>query len=151
MLKLKSVATLVSVAALAFCVVTPTFAQSLAQRERYASEDKRLSEQYAKPTMNKCKININVRLDWSTFKDESPPDNIAPSSHCGAALEGISDLCSVSEDAMKAVQNKVTGVTCKEAPPGGLSFENGVLVYGIDFKNDANVRENVRKFLMEKL
>jgi len=52
---------------------------------------------------------------------------------------------------MKAVQNKVTGVTCKEAPPGGLSFENGVLVYGIDFKNDANVRENVRKFLMEKL
>ncbi|MCL2590765.1 MAG: hypothetical protein FWD67_07775 [Betaproteobacteria bacterium] len=151
MSRLKSAATLASVAALAFCVVTPAFAQSLAQKQKYAEEEKGLSE-YIKKTNEECKMNLDAKFDWSAIKyQELWPSGHTPSAVCGAAVAGIRDVCRVSGDAMKAVQSNVKGVICKEAPPGGFSFKNGILVYGMDLTNDANTADRTRKFLMDNL
>jgi len=42
-------------AGLAFCMVPSAFAQSLAQKQKYAEEEKRLSEMYIKKTNEQCK------------------------------------------------------------------------------------------------
>jgi len=150
--RLKSATTFASVAALALCVVIPVFAQSLAQKQAYAEQEKRLSEMYIKKTNEKCGMELNVKFDWSAIKfQEHWTDGQTPSGTCGAVVEGIGDVCQVSADAKKAVQSNVKGVICKEAPPAGFSFGKGVLVYGMDLKNDANVVDRTKKFLMDNL
>jgi len=138
------------VATLAFCVfLTPAFAQSLTERLQYASEEKSMAKA-VESIAEKCKVTIPVKFDWSTFKDFDFR-RFSPSGYCRIAFSAIGDICEMSEDGLKSVQSKVKSLTCKQASPSNLTLENGELVYGFDFKNDYNVRDWVRAFLVEKL
>jgi len=138
------------VVTLAFCVfLTPAFAQSLAERKQYAFEDKSMAKE-AESIAKKCRVTIPAKIDWNTFKDFDFKV-FSPSSYCRIAFSAIGDICEISEDGLKSVQSKVKSLTCKQASPSTLTLENGELVYSFDFKNDYNIRDKVRAFLLEKL
>jgi len=130
--------------------LTPAFAQSLAEKEKQAHEDKAIAEA-AESTFKKCKVNIKVTFDWSTFNmAEIKKNNNSVSSYCEDALSAINYICEHSEDGLKAVQDKIKSLTCKQSSPHILSLQNGEMVYGIDFK-DSNIMDMVRKYLMDNL
>ena len=137
------------IAALAFCVsLTPVFAQSLAEKEKFASQEKMIADD-VESAAKKCKVTIPVKFDWSTFKDIDFMKN-SPAGYCDNVFSAIGSICERSEDALKSVQSKIKSVTCKHSSPHILSLENGELVYGMDV-NDSNISDMVRAFLMEKL
>jgi len=136
------------VATLAFCAfLTPAFAQSLAEREKYATYDKELAKN-AEDMVKECKVAIPVKLDWSTVKDIKEYN---PAGYCDNAFWAVKEICRGSEEGLKAVQSKIKSVTCKQSSPHILSLENGELVYGIDFKNDTNIGQMVLKYLKDNL
>ena len=149
MLKVKLVATLAFFVFLTPVSLTPVFAQSLTERIQYASEDKSMAKA-VESIAGKCKVTIPAKIDWSTFKGFDFK-TFSPSGYCRIAYSAIGDICEMSEDGLKSVQSRVKGLTCKQASPSTLTLENGELVYGFDFKNDYNVRDMVRAFLIEKL
>jgi len=138
------------IATLAFCAfLTPAFAQSLAERGKRAEVEKKLAENVEFYTTKNCKVNIPAKFDWSATKSDEP--GIAD--YCSDAITAISAICEKSEDGLKAVQSSVKSVTCKQAAPSTLAFENGELVYGIDVSKGTSytVRDKIQKFLEEKL
>jgi hypothetical protein len=136
-------------AALALCAfLTPAFAQSLAEREKFAYQEKELAKE-AEHTAEICKTDIKVKFDWSTFNKEDIKE-YSPSGFCGEALSGIRHVCEHSEDGLKSVQSKIKGLTCKQSSALALSLENGELVFGFGFK-DSNLSDKVRTFLMDNL
>ena len=150
MSRLKSAATLASVAVLAFCVVPTVFAQSLAQKEKYARVEYYVNHEAEQATYQ-CKTPISFKFDWSTFTDEILFDNNDLPGRCAMALGQIGFICNMSEEAKKTVQSKVKGVFCKQSPSTVFSLENGIFTWGIDFKDNINVDDKVRAFLMKNL
>jgi hypothetical protein len=143
MQKLKFVATL------GLCVfLTPAFAQSLAEKEKYAAEEKKMV-QTVENTAKQCKTEIKVNFDWSTFKKEDFA-KYSPSGYCGNAFKALNAVCTGSDLGLQAVQSKVKSVTCKQAAPRSLSLKNGELVFGIDY-NAVNDYDAVVAFLKENL
>jgi len=139
---------------LAFCVLlTPAFAQSLAEREARRIVDNTI-QGYVGSYAGDC--NVAVKIDWSTFKDGDAKALVqkskSPAEFCKFALDAVGQVCRKSSDAKKALQSNVKSVTCKQASPSTVTLENGELVYGMDFNGQAtDARDKVREFLMEKL
>ncbi len=137
------------VAALGLCVfLTPAFAQSLAEKEKYAAEEKEIASS-VENTARQCKTNIKVKFDWSSFKKKDLEERGA-ATFCNAAFSALNDVCTSSDAGLKAVQSKVKSVTCKQSSPRSLSLKNGELVFGIDY-NAANDHEAVLTFLKNNL
>ena len=141
------------IATLAFCVfLTPAFAQSLGERQTRAAEERSLEVERPSRT-GKC--TVTVKFDWSTFTDSAQSlyeKDKRPSQYCKFALEAIGRVCAKGEDGKNSVQANVKSVTCKQASPSTVSLENGELVYGMDFNDQANTGiDKVEKFLMQKL
>ena len=143
MLKLKFVATL------GLCVfLTPAFAQTLAEKEKYATEEKAMVRS-VENTAKQCKTEIKVKFDWSSFKKEDL-GKYSPSGYCDNVFSALNSVCTGSDDGLKAVQGNVKSVTCKQASPRSLSLKNGELIFGIDYKA-ANDYDAVVEFLKNNL
>jgi len=133
-----------------FVFLTPALAQSLAEKEKYASEEKAMAGRL-KSTAEQCKKEIKVRFDWSSFSREDLLEKRrGPSGWCEEAFAALSDICWGSEAGLKAVQDSVNSVTCRQATPRALSLKNGELVFDIDFDAPNNF-DAVRTFLKNNL
>jgi hypothetical protein len=143
MLKLKFVATL------GLCVfLTPAFAQSLAEKERYAAQEKSM-ESSIEETAKQCKTTIKVKFDWPSFKKEDVLSR-SNSGFCENVFTALNQVCRDSDAGLKAVQSSVKSVTCKRASPRAISLKNGELVFGIDY-DAVNDYDAIYKFLKDNL
>ena len=134
-----------------FCIcafLAPAFAQSLAEKEKFAAEDKELSKA-AEYASEQCKTTIKAKIDWSGFNIKEMANNSA-SGYCEEALSALRHVCGRSELAMKTVQDKVKSVTCKYSSPLAVSLKSGELIFSFSF-NDSNLSEKVQTYLMDNL
>jgi len=137
------------VVTLCLCVfLAPAFAQSLAEKEKYAAEEKELSKA-AEYASDQCKTTIKAKIDWSGFNIKEMASNSA-SGYCEEAFSALRQVCGRSELAMKSVQGKVKSVTCKYSSPLTVSLKSGELIFSFSFK-DSNLSEKVQAYLMDSL
>ncbi len=123
-------------------------AQSLAEKEQYAFEDKHMTSSVENAN-KQCKANIVLEWDWSNF-DKAALKERGAASFCNEVFSAISNICSDSADGLEAVQNNIKTVTCGYATPRSITLENGNLVFGMNY-DAANDRDAVYEFLKNNL
>ncbi len=140
----------ISIVLLTLACLTPsiTLAQSLAEKEKYASEDKQMIAS-VENTNKQCKTNITLKWDWSNF-DKNALKERGAAGFCNEAFSAINSICSDSADGLEAVQKNIKTVTCAYATPRSITLENGNLTFGMNF-DAANDRDAVYEFLKNNL
>jgi len=124
-------------------------AQSLKDKEYFASEEKYLAEEVSF-TNQRCDINLVAKFDWST--PPKPEERTANSAHgyCKEVLEGVRRVCDSSQAGKDAVKEKIKNLTCGFGHQRSIALKNG----GIDFKisfGSANNADFVFEYLQNNL
>lgn len=138
----------VLLACLSALVMHSAVAQTLAEKQIYAQQEKYLAEEAA--YLNKsCQSDIKVSMDWSNFKKAELTERDA-AGICKEALLGAVRVCESSSEGMKAVQDNIKSVVCSRATPRNIELKAGVLNFGIDY-NAVNDIDAVNDYLMNTL
>ena len=127
-----------------FLAVQPAQAETLAEKERHATEEKAMASSLEN-VKKQCQADISLAWDWSGFTKEELEDRGA-ATFCAAPFTALADICSSSADGLKAVQSSVKKVTCKRATPRRIELKDGELTFGIDY-NAPNNEDAVRDYL----
>jgi hypothetical protein len=139
-----------SAIAIAICA-TVANAQSLKDKEYFASEEKYLAEKEVPYTNEKCGTNLPVKFDWSTPPAPEDRTKYSAYGHCKAALDGISRVCGMSQAGKDAVKQKIKSVTCGFGPQRSIALKDGAIDYKINFKQSSNDADYVFEYLQNNL
>jgi hypothetical protein len=128
---------------------TVVYAQSLKDKEYFASQEKYLAEQV--PYVDKkCNTKITVKFDWS--KPPKPEDRTTYSaySYCQAVLDAMRRVCDSSQAGKDAVKVKIKSLTCGFGPQREIALKAGAIDYKINYSS-ANDVDFVFEYLQNNL
>jgi hypothetical protein len=115
--------------AAAMCA-TAVSAQSLKDKEYFASEEKSLAEKV--PYVNeRCGTTIAVSFDWSTPPSPRERTVYSASGICGEVLDGIRHVCDASHAGKDAVRRTIKKLTCGFGPQRLIALKNATIEYKI--------------------
>jgi hypothetical protein len=117
---------------------TVVYAQSLKDREYFASQDTSLAEQV--PYLNKkCGTKIIVKFDWSKPPKSEERTTYSAYSYCQAVLDAVQRVCDSSQAGKDAVKEKIKSLTCGFGPQRGIALKGGAIDYKINYSSANNV------------
>lgn len=139
----------VSAIAIVICS-TVAYAQSLKDKEYFASQDKSLAEKVPY-TNEKCGTSLAVKFDWSTPPAPEDRGTYSAYGHCEPALEGLRRVCEMSQAGKDAVKQKIKSVTCGFGPKRSVVLKDGAIDYKINYKQSSNDADFVFEYLQNNL
>jgi hypothetical protein len=125
----------VSAAVIMIAMCATANAQSLKDKEYFASQEKYLAEKV--PDMNKkCDTNVAVKFDWS-----KPPSDrsYSASGYCEPVLYAMERVCDTPAG-KDAVKQKIKSLTCGFGAQRTIAIKDGAIDYQINYGsvNDAD-------------
>jgi hypothetical protein len=142
----------VGVSAIAIVIYsTVADAQSLKDKEYFASEEKDLAEKVVPRTNERCGTTFAVKFDWSTPPAPEDRTKYSASGHCKAALDGLRHVCEMSPAGKDAVKQKIKSVTCGFGPQRSIALKDGAIDYKINYKQSSNDADYVFEYLQNNL
>jgi hypothetical protein len=127
----------VSAIAIVICS-TVASAQSLKDKEYFASQEKSLAEK-ATYTNEKCETKVTVKFDWSTPPTPEDRRTYSASGYCEATLDGMRRVCEMSPAGKDAVKQKIKSVTCGFGPQRSIALKDGAIDYKINYSSSNDV------------
>ena len=133
---------------IAICA-TAANAQSLKDKEYFASQEKYLADS-AKFANQKCETNIAVKFDWSTPPTPEERRTYSAYGYCEAVLDGMRRVCEASSAGKDAVKQKIKSVTCGFGPQRSIALKDGAIDYKINYSS-SNDADYVFEYLQNNL
>jgi hypothetical protein len=123
-------------AATAVCLST-SHAQSLKDKEYFASEEKHLADSLAL-TSKQCGIDMTAKFDWANVPmPAAGQPRYSPSGYCSAVFGGIRRACA-SELGKEAVK-KIKSLNCAFGAQRSIAIKDGAIDYTINYQSSNDV------------
>ena len=124
-------------------------AQSLKDKEYFASEEKSLAEE-AKYYVGKCEANVTVKFDWSSPPKSEDRSRNSASGYCKQSLEALGRICESSQTGKDAVKQKIKSWTCGFGKRS-IALKDGAVDWKVDFNTPGNDADFAFEYLQNHL